>query len=177
MCPLVVGRFAYASKPNVPDHVIRGGTTHRIISDHLGSPRLVIDAATGDIVQRTDYEEFGNPVFEDVTPAFQQLPFGFASGLRDSDTGLVRFGARDYDPAIGHWTLKDPIRFEAGDTNLYRYVLSDPVNRFDPSGLVGDSGSLLSGISSRSVLNSSLFQASASSALDYAIEPAGKSGT
>jgi len=48
----------------------------------------------------------------------------------------VRFGARDYDPQTGRWTAKDPIRFLGDDTNLYGYVVSDPVNRFDPSGLL-----------------------------------------
>ncbi len=62
-------------------------------------------------------------------------PFGFAGGLYDGDTGLVRFGARDYDPYTGRWTAKDPILFEGGDTNLYGYVLNDPINFVDPKGL------------------------------------------
>ena len=40
--------------------------------------------------------------------------------------------ARDYDAEVGRWTSKDPIGFEGGDTNLYGYVLSDPVNLLDP---------------------------------------------
>ena len=111
---------------------IKGGSTYRIISDHLGSPRLVIDTTTGAIVQRIDYDEFGN-VLNDTNPGFQ--PFGFAGGIYDQDTGLVRFGARDYDPETGRWTAKDPIRFAARDTNLYGYVLGDPVNFVDPLGL------------------------------------------
>ena len=59
---------------------------------------LVIDTATGTIAQRMDYDEFGN-VTTDTNPGFQ--PFGFAGGIYDRDTGLVRFGARDYDPATG----------------------------------------------------------------------------
>jgi uncharacterized protein RhaS with RHS repeats len=47
----------------------------------------------------------------------------------------VRFGARDYDPETGRWTAKDPIGFAGGDTNLYDYCLSDPVNLDDPYGL------------------------------------------
>jgi uncharacterized protein RhaS with RHS repeats len=47
----------------------------------------------------------------------------------------VRFGARDYDPEIGRWLSKDPILFAGGDTNLYGYVLNDPVNSIDPEGL------------------------------------------
>jgi RHS repeat-associated protein len=71
----------------------------------------------------------------DTNPGFQ--PFGFAGGLLDRDTQLVRFGARDYDPTTGRWTSKDPLVFAANDTNLYGYVQSDPVNRIDPAGLWG----------------------------------------
>lgn len=65
--------------------------------------------------------------------AFQ--PFGFAGGIYDSDTGLVRFGARDYDPEIGRWTVRDPILFGGGTYNVYEYALNDPVNGVDPTGL------------------------------------------
>jgi len=68
----------------------------------------------------------------DTNPGFQ--PFGFAGGLYDPQTGLVRFGVRDYDPETGRWTAKDPIGFDGGDTNLYGYVVNDPVNLFDPLG-------------------------------------------
>jgi RHS repeat-associated protein len=63
------------------------------------------------------------------------VPFGFAGGLHDRDTGLVRFGARDYDPVIGRWTAKDPIDFAGGDANLYGYVGNDPITFVDPLGL------------------------------------------
>ena len=59
-------------------------------------------------------------------------------GIYDPDTGLVRFGARDYDPEVGRWTSKDPILFASGQTNLYAYVNNDPVNRVDPTGLIID---------------------------------------
>jgi RHS repeat-associated protein len=65
-----------------------------------------------------------------------QQPFAFAGGLYDADTGLVRFGARDYDAVTGRWTAKDPILFRGGQMNLYVYVGNDPVNYFDPTGLV-----------------------------------------
>ena len=129
----VVSRFVYASKGNVPDYMVKGGVMYRVISDQLGSPRLVVNASTGAVVQRLDYDEFGQ-VITDTNPGFQ--PFGFAGGLYDRDTKLVRFGARDYDAETGRWTVKDPIRFAGGDTNLYGYVLGDPVNFIDPLGLI-----------------------------------------
>jgi RHS repeat-associated protein len=131
----VVSRFVYGAKANVPDYVIQGGISYRILSDHLGSPRLVVNASSGAIVQRTDCDEFGNVLVDDVAPGFQRVPFGFAGGLYDPDTGLTRFGARDYDPQTGRWSAKDPIGFRGGSAHLYSYVASDPINRRDASGL------------------------------------------
>jgi RHS repeat-associated protein len=127
----IIARFVYGTKANVPDYMTKGGVTYRIVSDHLGSPRLVLESTTGLAVQRMDYDEFGN-VLLDTNPGFQ--PFGFAGGLYDSQTGLVRFGARDYDAQVGRWTAKDPIDFEGSDSNLYTYTFNDPVNFIDPEG-------------------------------------------
>ena len=90
-----------------------------------------MNSATGAIVESITYDEFGN-VLSDTNPGFQ--PFGFGGGLYDQDTELVRFGAREYDPVIGRWTTKDPIRF-AGGVNLYRYCNNDPINCIDVNGL------------------------------------------
>jgi len=128
----IVSQFIYASADNVPDYMVAGGATYRIFSDPMGSPRLVVNAATGKVAERIDYDEFGN-VIADTNPGFQ--PFGFAGGLYDLDSKLVRFGARDYDPSTGRWMAKDPILFAGGGTNLYRYVLDDPVKLIDSSGL------------------------------------------
>ena len=127
----VVARFVYASKLHVPDHMIKGGLTYRIISDQVGSPRLVINTADGSIAQRMDHDEFGN-VTIDTNPGFQ--PFGFAGGIYDQHTKLTRFGARDYDAETGRWTAKDPVRFDAAGSNLYGYSGDDPVNFIDLRG-------------------------------------------
>src|SRR5262249_35654150 len=96
----LVSRFVYGSQANTPDYLIKGGVTYRLITDHLGSVRLVVDVATGAIAERIDYDEFG-AVLQDTNPGFQ--PFSFAGGLYDKDTGLVRFGTRDYDAQVGRW--------------------------------------------------------------------------
>ena len=108
----------------------KGGVTYAMVRDHLGSIRLVVDTATGAVAQRIDYDAFGR-VLTDTNPGFQ--PFGFAGGLYDPDTDLVRFGARDYDPRTGRWLTRDPILFDGG-TNLYAYSFADPVNFIDPNG-------------------------------------------
>jgi len=132
----LVSRFVYCGcgAGNIPQYMMKNGVTYRILSDHLGSPRLVVDVTSGAVMQRMDYDEFGNVIL-DTNPGFQ--PFGFAGGIYDRDTGLVRHGARDYDPETGRWTAKDPVGFEGRDINLYGYVANDPINDFDPSGLIG----------------------------------------
>src|SRR5439155_3359141 len=55
----VVATFLYGSKMNVPDYMLKGGNTYRIFTDHLGSPRVVVDTATGTVSQRVEYDEWG----------------------------------------------------------------------------------------------------------------------
>jgi len=128
----VVSQFVYGSRGNVPDTMIRNGVTYRILSDHLGSPRLVVNVADGTIAESRTYDEFGR-VLSDSNPGF--IPFGFAGGLYDADTGLTRFGARDYDAGTGRWTSKEPLGFAGGDTNFYAYAFSNPINLIDIDGL------------------------------------------
>ena len=128
----LIMRFNYADG-RLPVSMIYNGSTYYLAYDQVGSLRTVTDTS-GTIVKKIDYDSFGS-IISDTNPTMK-VPFGFASGLHDRDTNLVRFGVRDYDPAIGRWTAKDPIDFAGGDTNLYGYVLNDPVNLFDPFGLV-----------------------------------------
>ena len=93
---------------------------------------MVVNTVTGGREQAMELDAFG-VVLSDSNPGLQ--PFGFAGGLYDRHTALTRFGARDYDASIGRWTARDPILFDGGDTNLYRYAGNDPVNRADPTGL------------------------------------------
>jgi RHS repeat-associated protein len=130
----VISRFVHATHVNVPDYMVKDGVTYRIITDDLGSPRLVVEVTTGAVVQRLEYDEFGR-VLLDTNPGFQ--PFGFAGGLYDRETQFVRFGARDYDAETGRWTAKDPLPFVSRGTNLYEYVFNDPINFVDTTGLIG----------------------------------------
>jgi RHS repeat-associated protein len=94
--------------------------------------RLVIKASNGEIAHRGAYSAFGEPTLN-TNSSLQ--PYSFAGGILDSGSGLISFGKRDYLPEVGRWTIKDPILFAGGDTNLYGYVLGNPVNLTDPMGL------------------------------------------
>jgi len=127
----LIQRFEYADG-RMPVAMTSAGAVYYLAYDQVGSLKVVTDAA-GTIVKRVDYDSFGN-ILSDSNPTFS-VPLGFAGGLHDRDTGLVRFGARDYDPATGKWTAKDPIDFAGGDLNLGGYCLQDPINHVDVRGL------------------------------------------
>lgn len=128
----VITRYIYGTRANVPDYMIKDGNTYRVISDHLGSVRLIVNILDGSVEQRIDYNEYGN-IVSNLGSLVSDLTY--AGGLFDEHTGLIRFGARDYDPPTGRWTAKDPILFAGGQSNLYEYVLNDPINRLDIFGL------------------------------------------
>jgi len=106
-------------------------TTLRLFGD-FSSTRIGLEAVqTGETHQEIAYDYGQN------AKGKPNQPFGFAGGLYDADTGLVRFGARDYDAYTGRWTAKDPILFRGAQANLYAYVHNDPINFVDPVGLSG----------------------------------------
>lgn len=125
----VVKEFEYASHANVPDWMRANGIVYRLVTDQLGSVRLVIDAV-GNVAQRLDYDAYGR-VIQNTNPGFQ--PFGYAGGLIDNAVGLTRFSARDYDSDVGRWTSEDPLLFDGG-ANRFQYGSGDPINRVDITG-------------------------------------------
>ncbi|HVW30878.1 MAG TPA: LamG-like jellyroll fold domain-containing protein [Polyangiaceae bacterium] len=125
-------RIVGKNSRSTPAYMVKGGALYRITTDRLGTPRLVTNVSTGAVGERVDVDEWGK-ILNDTSPGLQ--PFGFAGGLFDADTGLVQFGARDYDSQTGRWTSKDATRFDASQTNLYMYAENDPVNMHDSSGL------------------------------------------
>ncbi len=93
-------RFLYADA-RMPVAMEADGQTYYLACDQVGSLRAVANAS-GTVVKTVTYDSFGN-VLEDSNETLA-VPFGFAGGLYDADTGLVRFGYRDYQAEVGRWT-------------------------------------------------------------------------
>ncbi len=77
----LVSRFVYAGRASTPAYLVRGGVTYRVLTDHLGSVRRIVDSATGNVVQAIEYDAFGRTL-ADTNPLWQ--PFGFAGGHADA---------------------------------------------------------------------------------------------
>ena len=110
----------------------------------------IADATSG-IVERYTYDPYGV-----VTVLYANWsvrggsPYGWnylhQGGRFDVDSNLYNFRHRDYSATLGRWTQTDPIGFEAGDVNFYRYVGNSPGNGLDPSGLDRYIGDPLTGL-------------------------------
>jgi RHS repeat-associated protein len=121
----------------------RDGNRYYVISDMVGTPKQVIDSQ-GEIVKSLRYDSYGR-LLSDSHPEFR-LEIGYAGGIEDRETGLVRFGYRDYDAYAGRWTARDGIMLESGQANLYAYVNNNPVMLRDPCGQFCVGGSVYGGV-------------------------------
>ncbi|MGL5097043.1 MAG: RHS repeat-associated core domain-containing protein, partial [Planctomycetia bacterium] len=99
----------------------------------------VADAA-GAVVERYGYQAYGQS--EVLTPAYGVRPASlydwetrFTGYRRDAESGLYQVRHRYHHPRLGAWLTRDPIGYNAGDMNLYRYVANNPATYADPSGL------------------------------------------
>ena len=101
------------------------------LTDNQGTVRDVVDA-TGVVVNHVTYDSFGGVTGE--SDAGVDFRFGYTGREFDEETGLHYYRARYYDAAVGRFISQDPIGFEAGDGNLYRYVFNSPTNFNDYSG-------------------------------------------
>jgi RHS repeat-associated protein len=63
---------------------------------------------------------------------------GFQGMAFDSVAGLSHQRARWYSPSLGRWVTMDPIRYQAGDVNLYGFVGNHVTGAVDPTGLQKD---------------------------------------
>jgi RHS repeat-associated protein len=95
---------------------------------------------SGNVQDTIAYDAFGN-VTSESNPSFGDR-FKYTGRELDSETGFQYNRARYYDAAIGRWTSQDPLSFDAGDANLYRYVGNSPTNATDPFGLATRFGPL-----------------------------------
>ncbi len=60
----------------------------------------------------------------------KDVSFRFSTKFTDTETGLVYYGQRYYNPTLGRFINKDPIE-ESGGLNLYGFAGNDGVNRWD----------------------------------------------
>jgi RHS repeat-associated protein len=97
----------------------------------------VIDILTisGAAAERVFYSGYGLVVNQLIfMPEGTLDPYQYTGREQDATTNLQYNRARWYDPWSGRFVTPDPLGFQAGDTNLYRYGDDSPTNATDPQG-------------------------------------------
>jgi RHS repeat-associated protein len=107
------------------------GDPNWYLTDMLGSVRDMVDKA-GDPLNHRDWDAFGVQIADSGT-GFDR--YGYTSREYQAEMELQYNRARWYDPTTQRWLSMDPLGFDAGDSNLYRYVNNQPTISTDPSGL------------------------------------------
>jgi RHS repeat-associated protein len=97
-------------------------------------------SASGTVVERYSYDPYGQVTVRDasgdaIAGSARDWVFLHQGGEQIA-AGDYEFRNRAYSPSLGRWLNNDPLGFEAGDNNWYRYEGNDPGNRVDPEGLI-----------------------------------------
>ncbi len=99
--------------------------------DHLGSTTLVTNES-GAVVEDTNYKPFGEPLYD------AKSRYLYTGKERDSESGLMYYGARYYSPVIGKFIQPDTelqeYEYAPQSMNRYSYVTNNPYKYVDPTG-------------------------------------------
>ena len=104
---------------HVPSAKIVGERRYSIISDYLGTPVEAYDEE-GKRIWKRELDIYGRVRIEQGEVGL--APFLYQGQYLDWETGLVYYRFRYYSPETGAYIRQDPIRIEAGLTNLYAWV-------------------------------------------------------
>ena len=112
----------------------RNGVRSLYVPDPLGSTVALLDntQTKTDTFEYWPYGEVRTRTRVTATP-FQYVG---TLGYHQDSSGRTYVRARTLNTAQGRWMTEDPIGFDGGDWNLYRYVGNKTITRLDPSGMI-----------------------------------------
>ena len=109
------------------------GTIRYLVSDNIGSVRVVVDGE-GQVTGRATFTAFGG--VKSASGADAALcGWCAAAGVETDPTGFHYMLNRYYSKDLRRFTSSDPIGLLGGDENCYRYCGNDPIGACDPLGL------------------------------------------
>ena len=94
---------------------------------------MALTDENGNIVESFAYDNHYGAIIDHTKTVETNNPYGYTGREVDADD-LYYYRARYYDPTIQRFLSEDPIGFDSGDFNWYRYVWDSPVNLKDPNG-------------------------------------------
>jgi RHS repeat-associated protein len=110
-----------------------GGESYQVGYDGNQNVSILMKANTGVVSASYEYDPFGRTLTV-VGEYASQNPFRFSGEYADTETGLINYGYRYYNPDTGRWINRDPSE-EEGGINLYGFLANDGINSTDHLGL------------------------------------------
>ncbi len=86
---------------------------------------VAVTNLTGAVQERYKYDAFGKRTA--TMNSSVDFDRGFTGQVYDKETGLMLYRNRYYSTELGRFVSRDPILYEAGDANIYRYVGNMPL--------------------------------------------------
>ncbi len=122
-----------------PVAVVEGTALRYIETDHLNTPRALIDPARNVAVWRWDLQvsAFGEHAANedpDADGSLVKFNLRFPGQYLDAETGVHYNYFRDYEPGTGRYVESDPIGL-GGGLSTFAYVNGKPLFNIDPMGL------------------------------------------
>jgi RHS repeat-associated protein len=119
-----------------------------VLRDHLGNTRVTFSDLNDDakideykeIIQINNYYAFGLNMEGNWNGKDGANKYQYSGKELNDDFGLgwSDHGARFYDPAMARWHSIDPLADKYPDWSPYNYVMSNPINSTDPTGMEGE---------------------------------------
>jgi RHS repeat-associated protein len=131
----VLARYTQGTGIDQPFSELRSGATSYYQQDAVGSVTSLSNSA-GTLANTYTYDSFGKLTASTGTIT---NPFQYTAREFDAETGQYFYRARYIDPSVGRFLSADPVGFKGG-INFYAYVLNNPINLSDPTGLKGCKG-------------------------------------
>jgi RHS repeat-associated protein len=127
----LTGVYAHSGLDQQIGRMSPAGSVTYTFGDALQSVHQVT-GPTGAVLRQTFTDAWGNDISLGAPPAPTGPGDRYAWQGRenDSESGLMHFRARSYDPMTGRFTSRDPVIYP----NLYIFAFNNPVNNTDPSG-------------------------------------------
>jgi RHS repeat-associated protein len=131
----LLARYTQGTGVDQPLTELRSGTSSYYQQDAIGSVTSLSNSS-GALANTYTYDSFGNLTASTGTVT---NPFQYTGREFEQETGRYFYRARYFDQSIGRFISEDPIGFKGG-INFYAYVLNNPINLSDPTGLKGCKG-------------------------------------
>ncbi|MEX2118566.1 MAG: RHS repeat-associated core domain-containing protein [Pirellulales bacterium] len=126
----LTNRYLYKAIDELMGRMSSSGVVDWYMPDLIGSTRQIVNKMGTSTLHTANYDSFGNIASQSGTGD----RFKYAARELEAAIDQYHNRARWYDPRVGRFTGEDPIGFEGGDANLFRYVHNSPLQFRDPLG-------------------------------------------